>query len=117
MANGRRGEDTQCMKRQRSRHSSPPASLATPPAHDIDARYGLEPLFEPGGESEEVPGTAAAFHTIQCPYCGERFETLVDPEAGAATYIEDCQICCQPIEFELRVDSRGAFAGLSVRRS
>jgi len=83
---------------------------------DIDALYGLEPVFEPGREPAQALGMAA-FHSIQCPYCGERFETLVDTGSGAATYIEDCQICCQPIEFELQVDSRGAFAGLGVRRS
>lgn len=105
------------MKRLRSRQPSPRADASTPAAREIDALYGLEPVFEPGGESDEALGTAAAFRQIQCPYCGERFDTLVDSAAGAATYIEDCQICCQPIEFELQVDSHGAFTGLSVRRS
>jgi Cysteine-rich CPXCG len=104
------------MKRPRSRQPSPrdDSSVRTP--RDIDALYGLEPVFEPDHERGQALGTAE-FHSVQCPYCGERFDTLVDPGTGAATYIEDCQICCQPIEFELRVDSRGAFAGLSVRRS
>lgn len=94
-----------------------------PPApRDIDALYGLEPVFEPGAaptdpESDPTPGTTAAFHTVQCPYCGEPFETLVDPANGAATYIEDCQICCQPIEFELQIDAQGALSALNVRRS
>jgi len=35
--------------------------------------------------------------TIQCPYCGERIEILVDPSAGDQHYIEDCQVCCRPI--------------------
>ena len=104
------------MKRPRSRQPSPrdDSSARVPP--DIDALYGLEPVFEPGHEPGQALGTAT-FHTIQCPYCGEHFDTLVDTGTGAATYIEDCQICCQPIEFELQVDSRGAFAGLNARRS
>jgi len=105
------------MKRLHSRPPSTDAGKVAPAARDIDALYGLEPVYEPAAESGPAPGTAAAFHTIQCPYCGERFETFVDTETGAATYIEDCQICCQPIEFELKLDSHGACAGLTVRRS
>ena len=104
------------MKRPNSQPSPDPGSNP-PPGGDIDAVYGLEPVFEPGCEPGGTPGMMPAFHTIQCPYCGERFDTLVDPGSAGAIYIEDCQICCQPIEFELSVDSRGAFANLLVRRS
>jgi transcription elongation factor Elf1 len=41
--------------------------------------------------------------TIQCPYCGESFTTFVDLSQGDTTYIEDCQVCCQPIEFDVTV--------------
>lgn len=34
---------------------------------------------------------------IQCPYCGERIEIVVDASAGDQQYIEDCQVCCRPI--------------------
>jgi hypothetical protein len=105
------------MSRPRSRQPSNSAASGAPAQADIDALYGLDPVFEPGRERHQELGTAAAFQSIQCPYCGERFETLVDTATGSATYIEDCQICCQPIEFELRVDSDGAFVGLGVRRS
>ncbi|HXR20375.1 MAG TPA: CPXCG motif-containing cysteine-rich protein [Steroidobacteraceae bacterium] len=92
---------------------------ATLPPAAIDALYGLEPLFEPqdkAGEDEcHVEG--AQFEAIQCPYCGERFEILADLSAGAASFIEDCQICCRPIELSLEVDASGALACLTVRRS
>jgi hypothetical protein len=106
------------MKRPHSRLPPARKDLSAPPPSppDIDALYGLEPVFEPGHEQRPATETAE-FHSIQCPYCGERFDTLVDTGTGAATYIEDCQICCQPIEFELQIDSRGALTGLSVRRS
>lgn len=32
-----------------------------------------------------------------CPYCGERIELLVDTSEGEQSYVEDCQVCCQPI--------------------
>lgn len=45
--------------------------------------------------------------TVSCPYCGEVFETAVDSSAGAQRYVEDCQVCCAPIEFRLTVDWEG----------
>tara|TARA_Y100001938_G_scaffold122460_1_gene170897 strand:+ start:1693 stop:1875 length:183 start_codon:yes stop_codon:yes gene_type:complete len=39
-----------------------------------------------------------------CPYCGERVEAVLDLSAGDQSYIEDCPVCCRPIEFELRTD-------------
>ena len=45
--------------------------------------------------------------SIYCPYCGESIEVLLNPEDVGAEYIEDCQVCCRPIEFFLREDARG----------
>jgi hypothetical protein len=86
-------------------------------ARQIDAEYGLEPVFEPetAPPTGESPG-GGEFHEVQCPYCGEAFETLIDLSAGSATYIEDCQICCQPIEFKVEVDHAGALESLGVGR-
>ena len=84
---------------------------------EIDARYGLEPVFEPAqvGGSGGSPG-GSEFHRVDCPYCGEPFETLIDLSAGTATYIEDCQVCCQPIEFTVEVDHTGALKSLVTGR-
>ena len=42
--------------------------------------------------------------TLSCPYCGESFETSADTSAGSTEYIEDCAICCKPIEVHLEVE-------------
>jgi hypothetical protein len=34
---------------------------------------------------------------IQCPYCGEQIEVLVDTSVNRQEYIEDCSVCCRPI--------------------
>ena len=81
----------------------------------IDALYGLEPVFEPGGPAAAV--NATEFVTVQCPYCGERFETAVDLSAGSFSYVEDCQVCCQPIELTSEMADRGAFVGVIARRA
>lgn len=51
---------------------------------------------------------------IRCPFCDEAMTILVDTSAGSQSYVEDCQICCQPMQIsfdaeedivlELRVD-------------
>jgi len=80
----------------------------------IDALYGLEPVFEPGGPELLQ---SAEFVAIQCPYCGERFETAVDLSAGSFSYVEDCQVCCQPIELKSEMNDRGAFVGVVASRT
>lgn len=45
--------------------------------------------------------------TIHCPYCGEPIEVLVDISESMQNYIEDCQVCCRPINFCIAVDSDG----------
>lgn len=42
-------------------------------------------------------------HGVQCPYCGENIQILVDDSIEKQTYIEDCSVCCQPIELEVTV--------------
>lgn len=37
-------------------------------------------------------------HFFQCPYCWEEISVLLDPSIIAQTYVEDCEICCNPIE-------------------
>ena len=40
-----------------------------------------------------------------CAYCGESNLTFVDLSAGAQqSYVEDCQVCCQPNVLYLYVD-------------
>jgi len=83
----------------------------------IDAQYGLEPVIDVNvsGDPGEDSGSLQ-FHVVECPYCGEHFDTSVDTSAGSARYVEDCQICCQPIDFRLDVDHDGVLQGLSTLR-
>jgi hypothetical protein len=53
---------------------------------------------------------------LTCPYCGEAFETEVDCSPGGQRYIEDCPVCCRPIEVGTDVGVDGALAGVQVRR-
>ncbi len=35
---------------------------------------------------------------VYCPFCGEPITIVVDPSAGSQSYVEDCQVCCQPMQ-------------------
>ncbi len=84
----------------------------------IDAMYGLEPVFEPAAAAPSTGTTGGTeFHHVHCPYCGEPFETLIDLSGGSQAYVEDCQVCCQPIEFRVAVDHAGALEALETLRS
>ncbi len=54
--------------------------------------------------------------TIYCPYCGEPFTSLLDMSAGSQEYIEDCQVCCQPILFKITIDNITEESTIEVKR-
>ncbi|MFN2361610.1 MAG: CPXCG motif-containing cysteine-rich protein [Marinobacter sp.] len=41
---------------------------------------------------------------VQCPYCWETLEISVDPSVEDQEYVEDCQVCCQPIVVHVVLD-------------
>lgn len=43
---------------------------------------------------------------LQCPYCWESIEILVDRSEGDHEYIEDCSVCCRPIVLTVSDSSR-----------
>lgn len=45
--------------------------------------------------------------SVQCPYCWEILEILVDPSVPEQSYVEDCQVCCQPILMDVAFDPQG----------
>ena len=36
---------------------------------------------------------------VECPHCGEGWSMTVDTSQGECTMIEDCTVCCRPIQF------------------
>ncbi len=49
-----------------------------------------------------MPGLDSAF--VQCPYCGEEIEVLVDGSVEQQEYVEDCSVCCRPIVFTVTAE-------------
>jgi hypothetical protein len=54
------------------------------------------------------------YQEVQCPYCGEPIELQVDGSAGEQGYVEDCSVCCRPIE--VRVLAQGDAWRVEVHR-
>jgi len=61
-----------------------------------------------------MPSPGLQESSVYCPYCGESIEVLLNPEDVGLEYIEDCQVCCRPIEFSLR-QSAGGWLEAEVR--
>jgi hypothetical protein len=36
--------------------------------------------------------------SIQCPYCGQRFDLVVDTSTATQRFTTDCEVCCRPFE-------------------
>jgi len=52
--------------------------------------------------------------SISCPSCGETISILIDDSLPEQQYIEDCQVCCRPIVFDITEGNDGDMV-VSVR--
>lgn len=41
-------------------------------------------------------------HFFTCPYCWERISVILECEEETSEYIEDCEVCCRPIELDFK---------------
>lgn len=39
---------------------------------------------------------------FECPWCGEAVSMILDLSVSHQSYIEDCEVCCRPIEIDYR---------------
>ena len=46
-------------------------------------------------------------HFFTCPYCWQEISFVLDLSAGRQSYIEDCEVCCRPVQISYAVDSDG----------
>lgn len=90
------------------------ASILALDAQHIDVLYGLEPVYEP--EAAGGPSTLGDYAEFLCPWCCENIGTIIDLTAGSRRLIEDCQVCCHPLEISVEVDSAGILRNVTVQR-
>ena len=53
----------------------------------------------------DSPGLSS--HDVDCPYCGETINIDIDHSIEQQVYVEDCQVCCQPIVVSVAIDDAG----------
>lgn len=46
-------------------------------------------------------------HQFTCPYCWETISMILEPMVSAQTYVEDCEVCCNPIQIRFSGDEDG----------
>ena len=44
-------------------------------------------------------------HYFNCPHCWQNQLKIIDPSVEEQNFIEDCEVCCNPLEFNLRVEN------------
>ena len=44
-------------------------------------------------------------HFFQCPYCWETISMLLDSSIREQSYVEDCEVCCNPIQLTPRFEA------------
>ena len=40
---------------------------------------------------------------FDCPHCWQNQIKLIDPSINSQVFIEDCEVCCNPLEFNISV--------------
>jgi len=54
-------------------------------------------------------------HAFICPYCWEPITMLLDLSVRRQSYVEDCEVCCNPIEVSYTVED-GMLASFEAER-
>ena len=53
-------------------------------------------------------------HFFTCPYCWQTISMVLDVSVPEQTYVEDCEVCCQPIEVSCAIED-GALTDFEAR--
>jgi hypothetical protein len=53
------------------------------------------------------------FADIQCPYCGQDCEVVIDTSLARQRFTTDCEVCCRPFEVSAKCEA-GAIVSVEV---
>jgi len=56
-------------------------------------------------------------HFFACPYCGETISMVLDTSVSRQTYIEDCEVCCRPIQIQYVVEDEAVVEFEALRQA
>jgi Cysteine-rich CPXCG len=76
-------------------------AMTSTKAHDPDLPSSRTAQLHDMGGSHILGGMEYFF---ACPYCCEQISMVLDTSVKGQTYLEDCEVCCQPIEVRYIVE-------------
>lgn len=53
---------------------------------------------------EEFTPKAFKWAEVECPYCGESFDVRVSTGEEGQSMVQNCQVCCKPVQLSVEVD-------------
>jgi cysteine-rich CPXCG protein len=42
--------------------------------------------------------------TVQCPFCGQSFDVVIDTSISQQRFTTDCEVCCRPLEINVECE-------------
>ena len=87
--------------------------------HTLPAMRAIESNRLYGLERARQPRRHAALEQcieFSCPYCGEQTDSTFDETAASVALIEDCRVCCQPVQITFHTDRSGGLARVVAKR-
>ena len=86
--------------------ASPARSRKAPPARAVRSNGGGEKAASADDFTFEEPPAPPPMQwvEIQCPYCGEHMDIRIDPSEEGQVLVQDCAVCCKPVELAVEVE-------------
>ncbi|HEX4923599.1 MAG TPA: CPXCG motif-containing cysteine-rich protein [Bdellovibrionales bacterium] len=63
-----------------------------------------------------IPGVDQEEYFFNCPYCWQQISMLLDTSVSGQRLIEDCEVCCNPIEVTYSIDE-GQVTGFNAEKA
>jgi hypothetical protein len=77
---------------------------------------GRHARAKPAGlcDGSRQDASVEASETVQCPFCGQPFDLVLDTSVASQQFTTDCEICCRPFEVFAECEP-GEILSLDVR--
>ncbi len=79
----------------------PSPKAASAPAAEEDAPKAFDP---DEFRVEEFAPKSSKWVEVECPYCGESFDVRVLADEEGQSMVQNCQVCCKPVQLSVEVD-------------
>ena len=54
-------------------------------------------------------------HYYTCPHCWEEQLIMIDPSIDKQNFIEDCEVCCNPLQFKIILKNNNVLSFLVTK--